>query len=400
MASQPKNAAPVVDQVIELDPATIDVTGRVGLFYPEKAEAYAALIARDGQRTPIVVRSNGNRAKLPWTLVAGLHRHAACTMAAMPIRAIVVEGDADELRAIQASENLDRRELAPLERAMFVAAVADAAKRRLQTLHGGKSQQQIAAEIGASERAVKMTERSDSKIDKVQFTPVEKADTEAAAAGKTLSSTYRWSDATAAACGMGVESLKRSLRIYRIIVEPNRDLMDALKNHAVAGNASALLAICGKGNDPATVRAILEWLIAHPEAKTADEAIVALELAPSKGGSAAPAPDAKRLSAFIGTFGRMPLAEKKGALGQLGQMLPAGFEIVEAGSRPAQPHLEAQAKQLRTALQIADNLIGKLRAGIGVEDEEIEDADAVVSAALRAAAVGLSGVDLSKGEKE
>src|SRR3546814_18983588 len=43
----------IVDQVLELDPATIDVPGRVGLFFPEKAEAYAALIARDGQRTPI-----------------------------------------------------------------------------------------------------------------------------------------------------------------------------------------------------------------------------------------------------------------------------------------------------------------------------------------------------------
>lgn len=74
MASKPKDAAPVVDQVLELDPATIDVSGRVGLFYPEKAEAYAALIARDGQRTPITVRRNGSRAKLPWTLVAGLRR--------------------------------------------------------------------------------------------------------------------------------------------------------------------------------------------------------------------------------------------------------------------------------------------------------------------------------------
>src|SRR3546814_18559089 len=109
--------------------------------------------------------------------------------------------------------------------------------------------------------------------------------------------------------------------------------MDAIKDHPVAENASALLAICAKSNNPANVRAILEWLIAHPEAKTADEAIVALALAPSKGGSAAAAPDAKRLSAFIGPFGRMPLAEQKGALGQPGPMLPAGFGDVERGQR-------------------------------------------------------------------
>src|SRR3546814_16881557 len=111
--------------------------------------------------------------------------------------------------------------------------------------------------------------------------------------------------------------------------------MDAIKDHPVAENASALLAICAKSNNPANVRAILEWLIAHPEAKTADEAIVALALAPSKGGSAAAAPDAKRLSAFIGTFGRMPLAEKQGALAQLGQLPPAGFGTLGRGP-PAQ----------------------------------------------------------------
>ncbi|PAL20188.1 ParB N-terminal domain-containing protein [Sphingopyxis sp. GW247-27LB] len=417
MASKPKDAAPVVDQVLELDPDAIDASGRIGFFFPEKAEAYAALIQQDGQRTPITVRRNGTRAKQPWTLVAGRHRHAACAIAGIKVRALVVSGEDAELRAVQASENLDRRDLVPLERAMFVAAVADAAKARLRALHGGKSQQQIAAEIGASERAVKMTERSNGRsdilsqrsnengegpgirsvrtterMDKVQFTPVEKADADAEHAREALATAYRWSDAAAAACGMGVESLKRSLRIFRIIVEPNRDLMDAIKDHPVAANASALLAICAKGNDPANVRAILEWLIAHPEARTADEAIVALELAPSKGGGAAAAPDAKRLSAFIGTFGRMPLAEKKGALGQLGQMLPAGFEIVEKGQAPVG---DASVRVMRGALRVAADLIAKLSDGEPVDDDEIRQAREATEVALdRAARLGST-----KGEK-
>lgn len=228
MASKSKEAAPVVDQVLELDPATIDVSDRIGLFFPEKAEAYSVLLAQDGQHTPIFVRRNGSRAKLPWKLVAGKHRHAGCVMAGIAVRALVVEGDEDALKAVQASENLDRRDPSPLERAMLVAAVADAAKARLRKLHDGKSQQQIAAEIGASERAVKMTERSDERssilpersngrIDKVQFTPVERADAEAEDAADMLAVAYRWSDATAAACGMSVDKLRRSLRIFRII---------------------------------------------------------------------------------------------------------------------------------------------------------------------------------------
>lgn len=325
MTAKPKDAAPVVDQVLELDPAVIDVSGRVGLFFPEKAEAYAAMIARDGQRTPITVRRNGSRAKLPWTLVAGLHRHAGCQIAGLPVRAMVVDGDDDTLKSVQASENLDRRDLSPLERAMFVAAVADAAKARLRNLHDGKSQQQIAIEqrwncegSDRDVRSVKMTER----MGKVQFTPVEKADAEAEGAEEALRSSYRWSDATAAACGMGVESLKRSLRIFRIIVEPNRDLMDGFKDHPVASNASALLAICAKGNEPANVRAVLEWLIANPAATTADEALVALELMPSRGGTGAPATgDTKFLNGLQSNLQRLSINGQRRAAEVIAQSI-------------------------------------------------------------------------------
>lgn len=335
MATKPKDAAPVDDQVLELDPATIDISGRVGLFFPEKAEAYAALMARDGQRTPITVRRNGSRAKLPWTLVAGLHRHRGCEIAGLKFRALAVEGDDDALKAVQASENLDRRDLSPLERAMFVAAVADAAKARLLKLHGGKSQQQIAAEIGVSERSVKMTERSNERSDilsqrsndrteKVQFTPVEKADADADGSAVALADVYRWNEATAAACGLSIRDLQRSLRIYRIIVEPNRDLMDAIKDHAVAQNASALLSICAQGNDPANVRAIVEWLIAHPDAKTADEAMLALELMPSRG-SAAAAPatgDTKFLNGMQSNLQRLSLNGQRRAVSVIVKSLP------------------------------------------------------------------------------
>lgn len=186
MASKSHDAVPVADQVIELNPADIDVSGRIGLFFPEKAEAYSVLIARDGQHTPIFVRRNGNRAKQPWKLVAGLHRHRGCEIAGLNVRALAVEGDDDAMTAMQASENLDRREPSPLERAMFVAAVADAAQARLRRLHHGKSQQQIAAEIGASERRGNLPQRSNDRVDKVQFTPVEKADAEAESAADAL----------------------------------------------------------------------------------------------------------------------------------------------------------------------------------------------------------------------
>lgn len=323
MATQAKPADVVVDQVLELDPATIDASddSRIGFFFPEKAEAYAALFLRDGQRDPIKVRRNGSRAQFPFTLVAGRHRRAGCAIAGIKVKAIVSKGDADELRAVQASENLDRRELAPLEKAMFVAAVADAAKARVATLSGGKSQQQAAIEQRWNGHTVR-NDKLSQRTDKVQFTPVEKADAEAEAASAGLASAYRWNDATAEVCGLSVRDLQRSLRIFRVIVEPNRDLMDAFKDRAAASNASALLAICAKGNEPANVRAVLEWLIANPEATTADEALVALELMPSRGGTGAPATgDTKFLNGLQSNLQRLSINGQRRAAEVIAQSI-------------------------------------------------------------------------------
>ncbi|WP_432769770.1 MAG: ParB N-terminal domain-containing protein [Sphingopyxis sp.] len=399
MASTPKDAAPVVDEVLELNPAEIDVSGRVGLFFPEKAEAYGVLIARDGQRTPITVRRNGSRAKLPWKLVAGLHRHAGCLSAGLPVRAIVVEGDEDELRAVQASENLDRRELLPLERAMFVAAVAEAARNRAYALHGVDNDRALGAKAKAA--GGKMPQAENDRANRVQFTPVEKADDEAAIASGFLMAAYSWRDATAEACGLNIDALKRSLRIYRIIVEPNRDLMDAFKDCAVAANASALLAICGQGTNPANVRAIVEWLIANPHVKTADEAMVALELMPSRGGIAVPTTgDTKFLNGVQSNLQRLSLSGQRRAAEVIAQAIaPTALVAVRdalnarIGSAGSEPSGEARDREMRMALQSALNLIGDLKDGVGVDDDQIAAAHETVRTTLNAAMFGTTVAD-------
>src|SRR3546814_10340422 len=78
-------------------------------------------------------------------------------------------------------------------------------------------------------------------------------------------------------------------------------------------------------------------------------------------------------SSDIGTFGRMPLAGKKGALGQLGQMLPAGFEIVERGQREQRTAPDPVAAQLREALQASFDIIARLAFADDVDPEPVED---------------------------
>ena len=213
---------------VSVDDIDTDIAGRIGLFFPAKADALAALIGAHGQNDPVKLVKRGNAAKTGWRLVAGLHRVEACRILGIPVFAIEVLGDAAVLHGIQASENIDRRELAPLERAMFVAAVADAAKARLIAVHGGLSQLEVA-------RA--------RKAGKVQFTDLEKADDRAALCLDILSTQYSWKAETAEACGLGQKDVQRAIRIFDCLIAPNRDLMDAFKDHPVAQKAGDLLDI-------------------------------------------------------------------------------------------------------------------------------------------------------------
>jgi ParB-like chromosome segregation protein Spo0J len=239
------NAGVTTLDVTAIDP---DHDGRIGLFFPAKAEALAALIDVHGQNDPIKVVARGNAAKTPWKLVAGLHRLEACRLLGRPVTAIEILGDADAQQCIQASENMDRRELEPLERALFVSAVAEAAQRRLKVEHGDLSQQALAGM---------------SRQNKVQFSDAEKADEDAETARLNLARAYGWRDETAEACGLSLTSLKRSMRIFRCIVSENRDLMDAFKNHPVAQTTDALLKIAAL-KDAGQRRQVIETLIAGP----------------------------------------------------------------------------------------------------------------------------------------
>jgi len=242
--------------ILSLDPNAIDPdeAGRIGLFYPAKAEALGYLMQRDGQNDPIKVVHNKASSEYQYRLVAGLHRLKGCLSAGIKVRAVVID-KTDDLRGMQASENVDRRELEPLERAMFVHAVVTRVKVQLAAQHGDISQHALAGKARALR--AQETERDIAKED-------------VAAARDNLSLAYGWNEQVAEACGLGVRDIQRSMRIYRCILEPCRDLIDAFKDHPVAKNASALKSIALL-NSQVTRRRIIEMLLAEP-GLTIDEA--------------------------------------------------------------------------------------------------------------------------------
>lgn len=271
MASAAKIAQ--VENVLQIAVDDIVVGDRIGILWPDKAAALGQLIAASGQRTPINIRANGPKAATPWTLVAGWHRLEGAKLAGLRvIDAIQVYGD---FREIEAEENLHRRALAPIERACFVRAVADAAEARLKDQHGDLTPEQVAARArwDAVRSKAKDVERDETLVD-----------AEADHARLNLSRVYGWRDETAAAMDMSLAGIKRDLALHRAIVAPFPDLYEALARHPIVGeNASALREIASYA-EPSR-RAIIEGLIQAPD-MTLAQALEGLALKTAK----APAP--------------------------------------------------------------------------------------------------------------
>jgi uncharacterized ParB-like nuclease family protein len=293
-------------EVMSIDPTTVDADfgGRIGLYYPAKCHALAALISAHGQNDPIkvvLVR------KGKWRLVAGLHRLQACISLGISVRAIEVAGDAAELAHIQASENVDRRELEPLERALFVHAVAEAAKARVLAEHGVENEQQL----GGLKRQ-----------NKVQYSDIEKADEVAEAAGVNLTRAYGWREETAAALGLDLNALKRSMRIHRMICAPFPEMIDAFKDHPVAKVADSLLKIAAIKSE-VTRRRVIEILLAGPK-----DLGFAMQSAGVTEVKAAPDAYAKFSSQILGGWGRLGVAERRKFIPELVAAIPEGMRAL------------------------------------------------------------------------
>ncbi len=202
-------------EVFKLHPAAVVVGHRIGLFWPEKADAIGAKMLARGQNDPIkVVHHLGE-----WKLVTGYHRlQGALSLGLDAIDAIEVKGSADDLLDIEASENLDRRDFEPIERALFVRAAVDVAERRALRSREGKSPQARAAE-----------KRWKAVRDNAVAPANQKAAAEAEYAESNVWTAHGWSADVAEALGMSRAALFDSLKIHRQIIAPfKRELWEAL----------------------------------------------------------------------------------------------------------------------------------------------------------------------------
>lgn len=292
MATQPKTAAPeVVDQVILATVADIDVGNRLRPIDDTWAQALGQIMLAEGQQTPIeIARLPG---KAGWTLVAGGHRLAgARSIGWAYIKAIEVDANALDRRMREVSENLWRKGLEPLERATFIAEL----HQLLRTRAG------VAAD--ASPQSIAANARWQKQV---------QAEAEDASANIALA--YGWTDQLVEQVGLSRRTLFNDLALHRRLLP---DVVAKLRPFPVARNASQLAALAKLGDRE---QREVARLIVDGKARDVGAALTLIQNKPAVD------PAAKRLSAFIGSFQRMGLAERRAALVELKELLPAGITL-------------------------------------------------------------------------
>lgn len=260
---------PYFDNPIALKPAEVIVPERIGLFWPEKASALGALMKRDGQTDPIKVhlRKVKGSKEQAYFLVAGLHRLEGAKLAGLEsIQAlVVVTSDASELLMLEASENVHRRDFGPIERALFVRAIAFAAEQRAEKARGGMSPQAL----GAKERWERARASVATRADDL-------ATLEADYAQCQLGTNYGWSDEVAESLGLSRRALFRALKLHRQLIAPfERDLWEALARTELGQKQAAMLEVASI-TDVAARRRVMEVIAdtSDGEIKTVAEAMV------------------------------------------------------------------------------------------------------------------------------
>lgn len=283
--------------LFEVAPGQVDEGDRIGFLHEDKAAALGRLMAVDGQRDPIKVVANKKNAEKPWRLVTGMHRLIGARIECITVWAIEVSGTREELADLEASENLHRRPLAPIERAKFTAALVQAARDRLARENGDLKQQQMAVKA----RWARVKER---EVRAEKALTEEVGDTCA-----TMARVYGWEDSVGEALGMSRRSIHRDLELYRLVIEPFPALAEALSNHPVVGENAKQLRDIAQVKDEAARRQVIEALLADHEL-SADEARVKVGLGKTVA-QATPVEHQKYFDQIVNGWGRLKLQQQR-----------------------------------------------------------------------------------------
>jgi ParB family transcriptional regulator, chromosome partitioning protein len=113
--------------VVELDPVTLDssmVTDRLTAEIDPSFDALIESLRTSGQQVPILVRPHPDQTQR-YQIAYGHRRVRAAVLLGIKVRAVVRPLTNDELVVAQGKENLDRRDLSYIEKALFARRLED-----------------------------------------------------------------------------------------------------------------------------------------------------------------------------------------------------------------------------------------------------------------------------------
>lgn len=346
--------------VIAFDPNEIDTADRIGFYHPDKAVAVGRLLFKDGQRDLIKV-SASKKPGFKWRLHVGLHRTEGAKLEGIPVYGVVVSGKPESLRELEASENLHRRPLPPIERAKFVFELCRAAQERIAREHGNLSAQQL----GAKAKWDRVKHREMSADQALQEDTDDAAD--------KMSAAYGWQDGVAEALDLGKREIRRSLAIYRFLIEPFPDLAEALAKHPVVGENGAQLKELTRLKDEAVRRRVIEALLANTEIGVEDAKIAAG--ADEFATKVEPVAHMKFVFAVESNWKRLTIPQQREQLPRIASMLTPDMKRAlrdrlteELGSDVSPEPVTPKASETLSEVILTMN---KLLDGEGVEDEQL-----------------------------
>lgn len=352
--------------LFELSPHHVDEGERIGFLHEDKAAALGRLMAIDGQRDPIKVVAIPGNADRPWRLVTGMHRLIGARIEGLTVHAIEVSGNPEDMADLEASENLHRRPLGPIERAKFTAALVLAAQERLAREHGDLTQQKLA--VKARWDRVKSGE-----LRAEQALKDEAEDTCA-----TVARVYGWEETVGEALDMSRRTIHRDLSLFRLLIEPFPDLIADLAAHPVVGENAAQLKTLAAVKDEGARRRVIERLLADPE-MSADDARIHAGI--DVQGAATPVAYQKFYNQIEGGWSRLSNQERTAFVPTLATMLHTPGLKRTMRDRLSE-ELGDNDPSLKSALSAAFGVISNLATGEAVDDDQIEAARRVVQDAL------------------
>ncbi len=309
-----------VDSILSVERALVDLGPRLRPVDPVWAEALGQLMSREGQRDPVDISRNPDSDR--WEVHgAGGHRWTAAGLAEiehLKVRVHAWNPDAARLREI--ADLIHRSNPLPFDRAQAVAE-AVACYKRMRGIDPSKDGRSASVQVRWQNRLRE-----------------EAADTNA-----TFALVYGWSAEVAEQLGLSRRAIEYDLLLARRLQTSTVQRLRE-QRHPILSNASQLRALAKL--DEAEQDRIVDQLTAALPAKSVSDAQARMRGA----NRVASDPAAKNLSAFLGAFSRMSLTEKKGALHELRDLLPAGYQLVQAKPEAA-PESPVPAVAIRASVK-------------------------------------------------